>query len=249
MPHALYYTGIPLGFVLILLLAIQTTVTVPLYLRATEYLPGKPESFFEIGYLLFERRSIFGICFIIWFNSFGLMMIYFILFSQTMKQLVRDFGVDHDSVFAQQWFYAALLGVLLIPVILQKKLEELKIVAFSLFGLVLIFCVMITVQLFAEDSFNPDSKSKYHEYYVPKAEIDSFSAISVILVAFSCQQNLFPIYSELLEKNERSHTIVFGSACMIVGVLYTAVSIVALYMFGSENCEHLHTILDMISKL
>ena len=62
----------------------------PLYLSAAEYLPGKPESLFEIGYLTFKRTSIFLISFIVWFNSFGLMIIYFILFSQTMESTVKD---------------------------------------------------------------------------------------------------------------------------------------------------------------
>jgi len=136
-------------------------VTVPLYLRATEYLPGKPESFFEMGYLLFERRSIFVICFVVWFNSFGLMLIYFILFAQTMQELVKDFGKKSgkdfgDSVLIQQWFYAAILGLMLIPIIIKKQLEELSIVAFSLFALVLIFVLLLILQLGIEDTYNVD---------------------------------------------------------------------------------------------
>lgn len=51
-----------------------------------------------------------------------------------------------------------------------------------------------------------------------------------------------------MEKNERSHTIVFGSAVILVGMLYTAVSIVALYMFGGNECETVTTILKMIGS-
>lgn len=138
----------------------------------------------------------------------------------------------------------------MIPVVVKKKLEELKVVAFSLFGLLCFFCLLLTIQLISEGSseFNPDKKSDHSKYFEPESVgANSFSALSVILVAFSCQQNLFPIYSELREKNERNHTIVFSSACVICGVLYTAVSIVALYMFGAHNAEKYHTVLDMIS--
>ena len=85
------------------------------------------------------------------------------------------------------------------------------------------------------------------EYFEPKIEIKTLSALSVIFVCLSCQQNLFPIYSELKEKNVKSHTIVFGSACLLVCFLYITMSIIALFMFGDYNVTET-TILNMISN-
>lgn len=72
LPYAFYYLSIEVGLVLIVLMAIQTVLSVKVYLEAKELIPGNPDSLFEIGYILFKRPSIFFICFIIVFNSFGL---------------------------------------------------------------------------------------------------------------------------------------------------------------------------------
>jgi len=42
LPHSIYFTGIFLGLVLIVLSALQTTYSVMLYLKAKDYLPGNP---------------------------------------------------------------------------------------------------------------------------------------------------------------------------------------------------------------
>jgi amino acid permease len=45
---------------------------------------------FEMGYIIFKRSSIFFICSIIILNSFGLMLVYFIVFGDTLSSLVSD---------------------------------------------------------------------------------------------------------------------------------------------------------------
>ena len=122
LPHSMYYSGIPLGTCILFLVGVQTTYTVPLYLAAIDYMPGKPESLFEAGYVLFKRASIFAICFVVWFNSFGLMIIYFILFAKTLALTIKDAtqGKNLPGIVTAQWFYAMLLGLCLIPVILKK---------------------------------------------------------------------------------------------------------------------------------
>ena len=101
------------------------------------------------------------------------------------------------------------------------------------------------------DAFNPDtlpgSTVDYPQVYLePKPGFKLLSAMSVFLIAFSCQQNLFPIFSELKEKNTRGLTIVFGSASFLVLTLYVIMSTISMYMFGSYNDVE-STILDMIS--
>ena len=69
MSYNIYYVGTfwSLGFFLVS--AIQTINRTWLYLECKDMVPGKPESFFEIGYILLGRKSIFMICVIIIFNS------------------------------------------------------------------------------------------------------------------------------------------------------------------------------------
>ena len=101
LPYAFYYTGLGLGTAMIIFMAVQTVCSVELFLAAKDFLPGKPESLFEIGYILFKRSSIFFICAIIILNSFGLMLIYFIVFGDALGSLIQNLNssVDSDNFF------------------------------------------------------------------------------------------------------------------------------------------------------
>jgi amino acid permease len=55
-----------------------------------------------------------------------------------------------------------------------------------------------------------------------------------MLVAYSCQQNLFPIYQELQNKNNKELKMSFFIGCMLVLILYVVLGTISLYMFGSE---------------
>tara|TARA_B110000285_G_C14881649_1_gene494201 strand:+ start:315 stop:536 length:222 start_codon:yes stop_codon:yes gene_type:complete len=65
--------------------------------------PGKPESFFEIGYILLGRKSIFMICSIIIFNSVIGTTPVLILAAKTCSEffvnLLTAFDVDPSSEF------------------------------------------------------------------------------------------------------------------------------------------------------
>lgn len=88
-----------------------------------------------------------------------------------MSDLSAENNRDPPHIFVTQWFYAVVLGVVLIPVVIKKELAELKIVALSLFLMVCVFVLMLFAQLcYADTSLtNPDPKEDYkYNYYSPK---------------------------------------------------------------------------------
>ena len=64
-------TGLVFIGSLIVFMNIQTINRTWLYLESKDLNPGMPESFFEIGYILFGRKSIFLICGLMVPNSFA----------------------------------------------------------------------------------------------------------------------------------------------------------------------------------
>ena len=53
------------------------------------------------------------------------------------------------------------------------------------------------------------------------------------MVSFSCQQNLFPIFSELQNKTNSECQKGFGLATFLVGSLYVLLAFITIFMFGS----------------
>ena len=91
-PYAFYQFGIIPATVFMLIMGILTVNSSWLYMKAMMLVPGKPESIFEIGYILFKRNSIFAFSGVLFANSFGICMVYFIIFGSTLGSFVGSFA-------------------------------------------------------------------------------------------------------------------------------------------------------------
>ena len=91
LPYVFYQMGIWTAMAFMLAMGALTSNSTWLYLKCKDLIPGKPESMFEIGYVLFKRNAIFGVSFILAIYSFGLCMVYFIIFGQTMGSITGAF--------------------------------------------------------------------------------------------------------------------------------------------------------------
>jgi hypothetical protein len=80
LPLAFYRLGLPTATVLNILVILMTVVSTQMYLLVKDGLPDSPESLYEIGYMLLGTKSIYALACILIVNSFGLCLIYFIVF-------------------------------------------------------------------------------------------------------------------------------------------------------------------------
>jgi len=142
LPFAFFHSGLPLGIFLCFLVAFLTSKSSKLYLAAKDLTPNKLESLYEIGFVILGRKSIFFIAAIISIMSFGLMMIYFIVFGDIFASIISQVSFDgscdpagngNDSIWTKRATYAVILGLMLTPLVLKKELKELKIVSVILF--------------------------------------------------------------------------------------------------------------------
>lgn len=91
--------GFPAALALMIAMAISTINSSILYLKAKDLTPGKPESLYELGYILLKRSSIFMISAILVINSLGLCMVYFIIFGNTMGNIIASLnGTDGEVI-------------------------------------------------------------------------------------------------------------------------------------------------------
>lgn len=154
-PYSFVSVGIPLGILLNVLAVIVTIFSCDLYLAGKDIVPDKPDSLYEIGYMVIGRNAIYMISSIQFLNSFGLMLVYFILFGDTSAQLVANVFNDGNMTiwWCERFFYVLLLGAVLMPVILKKELAELEILSWILFGSIGLFILTDLWQLLIDPNF------------------------------------------------------------------------------------------------
>ena len=85
-PFAIYNYGIPLGIGLIVLIAMVSFLSVMLLLKSKELC--KQESYYEIGYLIMGRNSVFLISGAMICQLFGIVCVYYIVFADTVRLLI-----------------------------------------------------------------------------------------------------------------------------------------------------------------
>jgi amino acid permease len=128
LPYAFLELGLWLSLICMFLVAIQTLNSIWIYLKAKDLIPTKPESLYELGFILLGRKSIFFISGCLALNSFGLLMVYFIVFSETMMTICQDVGnitdedtgIRHLLAIKQTWII--FLGIALLPICLKREL-------------------------------------------------------------------------------------------------------------------------------
>jgi len=245
LPYAFLELGLWVSLFLITAMSLITINTSWIYLKAKDLIPGKPESMYEIGYMLVGRSSIFMLSVILVLNSLGLCMGYFIIFSNTFASFVKDVAdIDAKATgflgfLIKKYLWIILLGIAMLPLILKKELQELHIVSLSLFFalLLFVFIVFLQVCLLGADAFAEGRGLNFHELWVPQEDLDFWKVVKSIcflLVAFSFAINLFPIYSALKYKNNEYCNKTISVSVGLTALIYTFLSIPCIILFGVE---------------
>ena len=99
-PYAFYHLGLTLGLVTIVGMALVAWLAVLLMMKAKDLSPRHYESLYELGYLLMGRSAIFAICGVVLMQAMGVLMVYFIIFGDTMSEVFTQMvtGPDIASV-------------------------------------------------------------------------------------------------------------------------------------------------------
>ena len=116
--------------------------------------------------------------------SFGLMMIYFIVFGDTFKSLIFQivYGSAKQNFLTTRACYVILLAAVLFPMVIKKELKELKIASVILFLGISSFIVILTGQIIFEPSLNEDKE--FTRYWDVDKDLTVVKGLSMIIVAY-----------------------------------------------------------------
>ena len=80
------------------------------------------------------------------FAVFGILALYMILFSEIAISLI-GVSFDKDHFLVKKTFYVICLGILISPIIVRKRIHEMKLSTYVLFAGVVSLILMLTALL------------------------------------------------------------------------------------------------------
>ena len=134
-------------------------------------------------------------------------MIYFIVFGDIAKSLAEQaYGFDKENVLTRRPIYVICIAVLMSPIILKKRLKEMKFVSFLLFMAIAVFILLFLVQMFTLGTA-ANNDEDYRSYWKMTYDLDLITSFNTVVLAYAYQINLFPTYNSLGE-NKTNETAV-----------------------------------------
>ena len=235
-PYAILHTGIPLGIVLMISVAAIGLYTGYLYLHVKDLCPAKVETMYELCYSTMGSASIYIVSLIILFIGIGCVTLYFIVFSSVAVSLVSLAYVDKDSdtIFTDRATYVIALAIVLVPLILKKKLAEMKIISILLFASIGIFIILFLVQLLTLGGIENHDED-YGQYYEVTFDLNLVTGFNIIVLAMGYHTNLFPTYNAFgAKKSNKLGLQAIVVASVLSTLIYITLGILSIYIFGTD---------------
>jgi len=162
-------------------------------------------SFGELAYLCFGRSSVYVINFVITFGTFGIIVMYMLLFGKITSsffEMDRSGGDDLRSILlSSKATYCILVYILLFPAVLKKEMKELQLTSIMLFFGVISMVVIFFIRFVGSTVPSSQYRSMEKDKELGGSFIDS---ICIILSSYGFVINFFPIYSSLDKRTSKN---------------------------------------------
>mmetsp|Transcript_21644 Transcript_21644/g.28993 ORF Transcript_21644/g.28993 Transcript_21644/m.28993 type:complete len:316 (-) Transcript_21644:742-1689(-) len=246
-PYAYAVAGVWTG------IGIQVGVIIAIWISCVLYLETRSilqcnTNFSVIANMCLGSISSIILNMLLVFAVFGIMALYMILFSEIAISLIGgSYAADH--ILRHKAFYVTSLCVLISPIIVRKKIQELKFSTYVLFFGVLSLIVLLTVLLGINGTYSyrldegtivvpspAEVTEKDHSTKQGSFEgvIDSLN-IAVASQGFVIA--LFPIYSSM-SRPSRPHVMKSITIALFFTMsTYTYLSFISIRYFGQENIQ------------
>ena len=123
---------------------------------------------------------------------------------------------------------------MLVPLILKKKLAEMKIISILLFASIGIFIILFLVQLLTLGGIENHDED-YGQYYEVTFDLNLVTGFNIIVLAMGYHTNLFPTYNAFgAKKSNKLGLQAIVVASVLSTLIYITLGILSIYIFGTD---------------
>lgn len=237
-PGAFKWTGLLVGVFLIFFCGFTAALGLYLLTRCAARVGGRKNSFFTIASQALPSGAY-------WFDlaialkCYGVSISYLIICGQLMPQVVisffRAFHRDIHQIpvlFLDRSFWILAFIILLIPLCFLRRLDSLRYTSYL--SLLAVFYLVVIVLHYSLSSDAKASLPPAGEVHMINVSRHTVSIFPVFVFAFTCAQNMLPVYNELFQNHEARVNTAIGSSIGTGGVVYLIVGILGYLSFGSN---------------
>ncbi|GMK58922.1 hypothetical protein CspeluHIS016_0603640 [Cutaneotrichosporon spelunceum] len=197
---------------------------------------GRKASFNEVARLAFGKgwvMRLFDLAIAI--KCFGVSVSYLIICKTLLPQVCQTFAhifkktIEPGSILLEPTFWLLLTIPIIVPLSFMRTLDSLRFTS-QIALLSVFYMVIVVVSWYFIKGPDPNRGE------VVKAHFgrDTLSSFPVQVFAFTCAQNLFPIYNELKDRTQAKMNLVIGSSIMSAASVYELLGVVGYLTFGSK---------------
>ncbi|KAI0343286.1 vacuolar amino acid transporter 5 [Trametopsis cervina] len=198
--------------------------------------PHRRASFFAVAELTFPRAAVFFDAAIA-IKCFGVSISYLIIIKSLMPNVVAALYHDltSETTNPPEWalsgrVWITILMAILIPLSFLRKLDSLRHTSY-----IALFSVAYLVVIVVSCYFFPIKGTQERgEVHLIKFSSNFVSTFPVQVFAYTCAQNLFPIFNEIHKNTQQRMNIVIGTSIGGAAVIYEIIAIFGYLTFGSK---------------
>eukprot|EP00347_Sterkiella_histriomuscorum_P008929 403343202 len=231
LPYVLKQNGWILGTILILIGAISGYFSMQMIIQRS--IETNSKNFSELSHLAGGKPLTILLQISILSFMFGACVSYQIIITKLFVICCNNFGVSPEITGDPEHGITTFKAVqcvittvcFIFPLSLAKSMSALRYVSIVSIGSILYTLIVMLVELpeYSAFYFNKDTFT----YFSLNKEF--FSGCSITFFSFTCQASILPIYSELVNPNERRMMKVIGRSLIIDSIFYCSIALVGYF--------------------
>ena len=244
-PYAYAVAGVQIGLTIQVVVVIAILIASVLYLKTRSILQCGT-SFSVIANMCLGQYSSVFINALIALAVFGILTLYMLLFARIAIQVFAPEPVPGEpaSIFSNKTLYIVGLGIFICPIIVRKRLQELKFTTYVLFLGVVCLTILLSVKLGIEGSYSYKVAQGIAAPVTTAVDATTdkrglaekiMDSVNIAVASQGFVIALFPIYGDMTKEARPKMMISIFVALAFTCSVYTYLSFISIAYFGLDN--------------